>query len=155
MRGDDRSRRHAVGARIQLPRGDPKPSPSWRGCTDLVELCDAAIDARLHECDALWDPRAALGVVLAAGGYPDRYRKGDVIEGLEAAEATGCKVFHAGTALSDGRVVTAGGRVLCVTALGDTVSAAQSRAYAAVDLIHWQGMHYRRDIGDRAIAREP
>jgi phosphoribosylamine--glycine ligase len=135
--------------------GDPETQPIMaRLHSDLVELCDAAIDGRLHECDAVWDRRAALGVVLAAGGYPERYRKGDPIAGLAAAEATGCKIFHAGTAECDGRVVTAGGRVLCVTAMGETVGAAQSRAYGAIGHIRWEGMHYRHDIGDRAIARE-
>jgi len=135
--------------------GDPETQPIMaRLQSDLVELCDAAIDGRLREREAAWDPRAAVGVVLAAGGYPESYRKGDPIDGLEQAENSDCKIFHAGTAQRDGRVVTAGGRVLCVTALGDTVRAAQSRAYAAVDLIHWKGVHYRHDIGSRAIARE-
>jgi phosphoribosylamine--glycine ligase len=122
--------------------------------SDLPALCDAALEGRLDECRAEWDPQVALGVVLAAGGYPDSVRKGDVIEGIAAAETTGCKVFHAGTAERDGRVVTAGGRVLCVTALAPSVSAAQARAYTAIERIHWDGMQYRRDIGYRAAARE-
>src|SRR5690606_21466848 len=100
-----------------------------------------------------WDPRAALGVVLAAEGYPVSVRKGDVIEGLDAVPA-GTKVFHAGTRLEDGRVLTHGGRVLCAVGLGDTVRVAQRAAYSAVDAIHWNGMFCRRDIGWRAIERE-
>jgi phosphoribosylamine--glycine ligase len=135
--------------------GDPETQPiMMRMRSDLLELCNAAIDGRLPACRADWDPRVALGVVLAAGGYPGRYGKGDVIEGLEQAEATGCKVFHAGTAEDGGQIVTAGGRVLCVTALGDTVAGARSVAYAGVERIRWRDMHYRRDIGHRAVARE-
>ncbi|BBI52118.1 hypothetical protein HORIV_45390 [Vreelandella olivaria] len=94
-------------------------------------------------------------MVLAAGGYPGSYRKGDVIHGLAAAEATGCKVFHAGTAQNaQGEITTSGGRVLCVTALGDSVSAAQQQAYQGVSAIQWDGVEYRRDIAFRAIARE-
>jgi len=135
--------------------GDPETQPIlFRLKSDLVTLVDAALDGSLNQAHAGWDSRAALGVVLAAGGYPDEIRKGDVIKGLPEATAT-TKVFHAGTALdADGNVVTAGGRVLCVVALGDTVSEAQTRAYAAVDRISWEGMYCRRDIGHRAIARE-
>jgi phosphoribosylamine--glycine ligase len=122
--------------------------------SDLVSLCEAALDKRLHEVDVDWDPRAAVGVVMAAGGYPDGYRKGDIIRGLIAAEETGAKVFHAGTAQQGGEVVTAGGRVLCVTALGDTVSQAQAAAYQGVAEIEWEGAYYRTDIAYRAIARE-
>jgi len=100
-----------------------------------------------------WDPRASLGVVLAAGGYPDSYDKGDVISGLDATQAEGVKVFHAGTQLKDAAVVTSGGRVLCVCALGEDVADAQQRAYAAVARINWKNVYYRRDIGHRAIAR--
>jgi phosphoribosylamine--glycine ligase len=132
--------------------GDPETQPIMtRLRSDLPALCDAALDGRLDECRVEWDPQVALGVVLAAGGYPDAYRKGDVIEGIAAAEATGCKVFHAGTAERDGRVVTAGGRVLCVTALATAVAAAQARAYSAIEHIHWEGMQFRRDIGYRAV----
>ncbi len=138
--------------------GDPETQPIMlRLKSDLVALCEAALDGRLDRVTAEWNPRAALGVVLAAGGYPRSYRKGDVIEGLPASPAdTGpdAHIFHAGTALRDGQVVTSGGRVLCVTALGETVSAAQQAAYALVDSISWPDMTCRRDIGYRAIARE-
>jgi len=135
--------------------GDPETQPIMlRLQSDLVELCEAALDRRLHEVDAEWDPRASLGVVMAAGGYPGSYRKGDVISGLDSAQAEGVKVFHAGTALDDkGQVVTSGGRVLCVCALGDDVAVAQRRAYEAVDKITWNKVYCRRDIGHRAIAR--
>ena len=101
-----------------------------------------------------WDERPALGVVLAAGGYPDKYRSGDVIQGLDDAVGNDVKVFHAGTTEKDGKIVTQGGRVLCACALGKTVSEAQKNAYALVDKIHWDSMYYRRDIGHRAIARK-
>ena len=122
--------------------------------SDLVTLCEAALDGRLDEIAADWDPRAALGVVMAAGGYPDQYRKGDVITGLDGIDTESVKVFHAGTRLVDGQVVTSGGRVLCVTALGRDVRAAQRAAYAAVDHIQWRGAFCRTDIGYRAVARE-
>ncbi len=136
--------------------GDPETQPIMlRLRSDLVALCLAATEERLASMTADWDPRCALGVVLAAEGYPGSYRKGDRIEGLEAAAATGAQIFHAGTALDDeGQVLTAGGRVLCVCALGDTVLAAQQAAYEGVDRIRWPGMFCRRDIGHRAIARE-
>ncbi len=136
--------------------GDPETQPIlMRLRSDLVELCLAALEGRLGEMRPDWDPRAALGVVMAAGGYPDAYEKGRLISGLEeAARVEDTKVFHAGTALVDGRTITSGGRVLCVTALGDTVAEAQARAYQALDRIHWQGGFCRRDIGHRAIARE-
>lgn len=135
--------------------GDPEAQPIlMRLRSDLAALCDAALDRRLHEIDAEWDERAALGVVLAAGGYPGAYRKGDVIHGLAQASPTDSKLFHAGTELRDNAVVTAGGRVLCACALGDTVSDAQRRAYALTAMIHWNDMYYRTDIGYRAIARE-
>jgi len=134
--------------------GDPETQPIMlRLRSDLVDLCEAAIDERLDQVSADWDPRASLGVVLAAGGYPASYDKGDVIKGLEAVPEEGVKVFHAGTADRDGEVVTSGGRVLCVCALGDDVAEAQRRAYKAVDRISWKGMYCRRDIGHRAIAR--
>ncbi|WP_460035943.1 phosphoribosylamine--glycine ligase [Methylothermus subterraneus] len=120
--------------------------------SDLAELCLAAT-ASLAGVSATWDRRAALGVVLAAPGYPAAYRTGDVIEGLPAEEEEDVKVFHAGTRLEAGRVVTAGGRVLCVCALGDGVLEAQRKAYAQVEKIHWPGVHYRRDIGWRAVRR--
>ena len=135
--------------------GDPETQPVMlRLRSDLVELCLAALDGRLADMQADWDPRASLGVVLAAGGYPDSYRKGDVIEGLPQVDDTDCKVFHAGTRDEGGAVVTSGGRVLCVCALGDTISRAQQQAYSCVAKIHWPDMYYRTDIGYRAIARE-
>ena len=134
--------------------GDPETQPIMlRLQSDLVELCEAAIDRRLDQVQANWDTRASLGVVLAAGGYPGSYRKGDVIHGLEQAVGDGLKVFHAGTALDDGRIVTSGGRVLCACALGETVADAQQRAYELVKKISWQDMYYRTDIGYRAIQR--
>ena len=134
--------------------GDPETQPLlMRLRSDLVDLSEAALAGRLDTATVDWDPRAALGVVLAAAGYPGTVRKGDVIEGLDI-DLTATKVFHAGTADRDGRVVTAGGRVLCVTALGDTVAEAQRRAYARVAGISWAGMHYRGDIGYRAVERE-
>ena len=135
--------------------GDPETQPIlMRLLSDLVELCDAALDKRLDTVTAEWDPRAAVGVVMAAGGYPDTYRKGDVITGLETVDSADTRVFHAGTAFSGDQVVTAGGRVLCVTALGEGVAAAQQQAYAGVAKIHWQDAYYRTDIGYRAVARE-
>ena len=134
--------------------GDPETQPIMlRLKSDLVELCEAALDQRLDQVQAEWDPRASLGVVLAAGGYPGHYEKGDVISGLDAAQAEGVKVFHAGTQLKDGAVVTSGGRVLCVCALGKEVADARRRAYQAVEKISWKDVYYRRDIGHRAIAR--
>ncbi|MEK7696796.1 MAG: phosphoribosylamine--glycine ligase, partial [Pseudomonadota bacterium] len=135
--------------------GDPETQPVMlRLQSDLVALIEAALDGRLDKIEATWDPRPALGVVMAAGGYPGSYKKGDVISGLPATDAPDAKVFHAGTALKDGSVVTSGGRVLCVTALGATVGAAQKRAYEVARQIFWVGAHYRTDIGFRAIARE-
>ncbi len=135
--------------------GDPETQPIMlRLRSDLVELCLAALEGRLDEVDAVWDERASIGVVLAAGGYPDDYRKGDVIEGIGAPDDKHCKVFHAGTQERDGQVVTAGGRVLCVCALGETVAEAQQQAYRCIGGIRWPGMYYRRDIGYRAVARE-
>ena len=136
--------------------GDPETQPIMlRLKSDLSLLCEAALDRRLDKVKADWDPRASLGVVLAAKGYPADYPKGDVINGLEAAaKLTDAKVFHAGTTTKDGQVVTSGGRVLCATALGNTVSEAQQRAYQLVDKISWPGMYCRRDIGHRAIKRE-
>ncbi|MBW1950833.1 MAG: phosphoribosylamine--glycine ligase, partial [Deltaproteobacteria bacterium] len=135
--------------------GDPETQPILlRLRSDLVELCMAALEGRLDGVTAQWDERAALGVVMAAGGYPSSYRKGDEITGLPDAEEEGLKVFHAGTRMEGGRVVTNGGRVLCATALGDTVSQAQARAYGLVDRIRWRDCYYRTDIGYRAVARE-
>ena len=134
--------------------GDPETQPILlRLKSDLLELCEAALDQRLHQVQAEWDSRASLGVVLAAGGYPGHYDKGQVISGLDAVHGDDVRVFHAGTRLQGGNIVTSGGRVLCVCALGDDVAAAQRRAYAAVDKISWKDVYYRRDIGHRAIAR--
>jgi phosphoribosylamine---glycine ligase len=135
--------------------GDPEAQPIlMRLQSDLVDLCEAALSGALDRSDAHWDPRAALGVVMAAGGYPDAYRKDDPISGLDAAARLPGKVFHAGTRLEGTQVVTAGGRVLCAVGLGDTVAAAQAQAYELVQAIHWNLVQYRRDIGYRAIARE-
>jgi len=135
--------------------GDPETQPVMlRLRSDLVALIDAALDGELDTVSAEWDPRPALGVVMAAGGYPGSYNKGDAIDGLPAQESDDRKVFHAGTALQDGQVVTSGGRVLCVTALGASVAEAQRRAYEVVGQIRWNGAQYRHDIGYRAIARE-
>jgi phosphoribosylamine--glycine ligase len=135
--------------------GDPETQPIMlRLKSDLVALCEAALDKRLDGLHAEWDPRAALGIVLAAGGYPDKARKGDVISGLDVAAKLPGKVFHAGTQRAGNDVVTSGGRVLCAVGLGDTVSAAQAQAYALVDRISFTGAQCRRDIGFRAIARE-
>jgi phosphoribosylamine--glycine ligase len=132
--------------------GDPETQPILcRLSSDLVTLIEAALAGRLHEVRAEWDPRAALGVVLAAQGYPDDPRTGDAIAGLDAAAALPGKVFHAATRTADGSVVTAGGRVLCAVGLGDGVAAAQRSAYALVDRIRWNGMQCRRDIGWRAL----
>lgn len=135
--------------------GDPETQPIMlRLQSDLVELCAAACEGVLDTQHIQFDPRAAVGVVLAAGGYPDDYRKGDVISGLPTDDNLEAKVFHAGTVLKDGQVLTAGGRVLCATALGANVTAAQQAAYQLVDQIHWDGVFSRRDIGYRAVARE-
>ena len=135
--------------------GDPETQPIlMRLQSDLIPLCEAALDGHLDTVDILWDDRAAVGVVLAAGGYPDAYRKGDVITGFDTVDSDDCKVFHAGTASQDNQVVTAGGRVLCATALGNTVAEAQAKAYQIIDSINWQGMYYRTDIAYRAIARQ-
>jgi len=134
--------------------GDPETQPVlMRLQSDLVDLIDAALDGRLDQVAAEWDPRPALGVVMAAEGYPASYRKGDPIEGLPP-DSPDAKVFHAGTAERDGDVVTSGGRVLCVTALGADVAAARQRAYEVAGHIRWPGAHYRRDIGHRAIGRD-
>jgi len=138
--------------------GDPETQPIlMRLKSDLTELCEAALAGRLDTVTADWDARAALGVVMAAEGYPDDVRKGDAIEGLDVAAALPGpgKVFHAGTREdAGGRVVTSGGRVLCAVGLGPTVRAAQSQAYELVNSINWQGVQFRHDVGYRAIARE-
>jgi phosphoribosylamine--glycine ligase len=136
--------------------GDPETQPIIvRLKSDLVDLVLHAVAGTLDRAEAEWDRRAALGVVLAAHGYPDAPRKGDPIDGLDRVTAEthpDCKVFHAGTALVDGRVVVSGGRVLCVTALGDSVRQAQKSAYAAIAEIRFAGMQHRTDIGHRALA---
>jgi len=135
--------------------GDPETQPlMMRLKSDLVTLIEAALDGLLDAVSAEWDTRAALGVVMAASGYPGSYRKGDVIEGLPVTDAPDVKVFHAGTTLKDGKAITSGGRVLCVTALGGTVAAAQQHAYEVVQQIRWNGAQYRTDIGYRAMVRE-
>ncbi|MEH6607750.1 MAG: phosphoribosylamine--glycine ligase [Halioglobus sp.] len=134
--------------------GDPETQPIlMRLQSDLVSLCNDALDGVLDTVGTQWDERCAIGVVLAAGGYPGDYSKGAVIEGLDAVQPDNIKVFHAGTALQNDNIVTNGGRVLCVTALGDDIATAQKASYAAAEAISWEGMTLRRDIGWRAIAR--
>mgnify|MGYP001823727450 CR=1 FL=1 len=135
--------------------GDPETQPIMlRMQSDLVAHCLAALEGRLDRETTGWDPRCSVGVVLAAGGYPGSYSKGDIISGLPTEDAADRKVFHAGTALNDAKVVTAGGRVLCATALGNAVAEAQAAAYKLAAKISWDGMFCRQDIGYRAIARE-
>ena len=134
--------------------GDPETQPIiMRLNSDLVGLCLAAIDGTLDQAQAEWNPQPALGVVMAADGYPGQYRKGDAISGLPENEMVNAKVFHAGTRYHDGQIVTSGGRVLCACALGGTVAEAQRKAYEIADKIHWDGVYYRRDIGHKAIER--
>jgi phosphoribosylamine--glycine ligase len=135
--------------------GDPETQPVMlRLQSSLVLLVEAALAQALDKVEAQWDPRPSVGIVLAAGGYPGDYAKGAAINGLDAAASLEGKVFHAGTALKDGQVVTAGGRVLCATAMGASVSDAQQQAYKLAAAIDWEGSFYRKDIGYRAIARE-
>lgn len=135
--------------------GDPETQPIMlRLKSDLVELCLAALKGDLDKITADWDDRASVGIVLAAGGYPEAYKKGDVINGLPTHDISGEKVFHAGTTMQDGQTVTNGGRVLCSTALGNSVLEAQKRAYKLAEKISWDGAFYRKDIAYRAIARE-
>ena len=132
--------------------GDPEAQPLlMRLQSDLSALCEAALGGQLGTVSAQWDPRAALGVVMAAAGYPESLRRGDNIEGLERAARLPGKIFHAGTRLESGKVLTNGGRVLCAVGLGAGVAAAQRAAYALADSVHWPGVHYRRDIGHRAV----
>jgi phosphoribosylamine---glycine ligase len=134
--------------------GDPETQPIlMRLQSDLTELCEAALDGRLDQVPTIWDPRPALGVVMAAEGYPDAPRTGAVISGLDQAAKLPGKIFHAGTKLSGDDVVVSGGRVLCATGMGATVAEAQRAAYALADAVHWPGALYRRDIGYRAIER--
>jgi phosphoribosylamine--glycine ligase len=137
--------------------GDPETQPiMMRLQSDLVELCCAAIDKKLTDATIQWDQRVAVGVVMAAGGYPNDYHKGDLIKGLplDIENTVNSKVFHAGTKMENGNTVTSGGRVLCVVALGESVKQAQTDAYALVNKIHWPNVYFRKDIGYRAIARE-
>jgi len=135
--------------------GDPECQPlMMRMRTDLLDLIEATREGRLDKVRVSWDPRCALGVVMASGGYPGSYAKGHEISGLDTADNSSVKVFHAGTAMNDGEVVTAGGRVLCVTALGDSLPEARDRAYDAVSDIAFEGAFQRSDIGYRALARE-
>jgi phosphoribosylamine---glycine ligase len=135
--------------------GDPETQPiMMRLQSDLTVLCEAAIDGTLASIEVQWDARAALGVVMAAGGYPEKYQKGAVISGLPAAAALPGKIFHAGTVQRGADVVTNGGRVLCAVGLGTHVSEAQHQAYALVNAIHFELVQYRRDIGGRAVERE-
>ncbi len=134
--------------------GDPEAQPVlMRLNTDLVMLCERALAGDLAEVTLSWDERTALGVVIAAGGYPASYRKGDVIEGLDTFTDPNMKAFHAGTCLEEGVALTNGGRVLCVVGLGDDVAAAQQVAYAGVAQVDWPDRYYRHDIGHRAIDR--
>ncbi|WP_300319880.1 phosphoribosylamine--glycine ligase [Idiomarina sp.] len=135
--------------------GDPETQPiMMRLKSDLVELCLQAVEGKLNQAPIEFDERAAVGVVMAAGGYPESYHKGDVIHGLPDTELENQKVFHAGTKMNNGNVVTSGGRVLCCTALGGTVTEAQSLAYQLVDNISWDNVYFRTDIAHRAIKRE-
>ncbi len=135
--------------------GDPETQPIlMRLESDLTELCEAALDHRLQAVQAKWSPHAAVGVVLAAGGYPESARKGDEITGLDTAARLPGKVFHAGTVLKNGKVLTQGGRVLCAVGTGPSVKAAKAVAYALAAPIRWEGVQYRHDIGYRAVARE-
>ncbi|HEX5515885.1 MAG TPA: phosphoribosylamine--glycine ligase, partial [Gammaproteobacteria bacterium] len=136
--------------------GDPETQPILlRLRSDMVSLLEAALDGKLDQVEIEWDPRPSLGVVMAAGGYPDNYSKGHLITGLPTEELTDRKVFHAGTRLTEeGKVLTSGGRVLCVCALGETVADAQEKAYEQARQISWEGAFYRNDIGYREIARE-
>ena len=135
--------------------GDPETQPiMMRLQSDMVELCELALEGKLDKATAEWDSRAALGVVIAAGGYPADYEKGAIISGLENSTTEDGKIFHAGTTEKDGHVVTAGGRVLCAVGLGDSVSEAQKKAYELAKKVSWRDSFYRNDIGYRAIARE-
>ncbi|HEX2138931.1 MAG TPA: phosphoribosylamine--glycine ligase [Woeseiaceae bacterium] len=135
--------------------GDPETQPIMaRLKSDLVEICAAALEGRLHEFTTEWDPRPALGVVMAAEGYPGPYRKGDQISGLTRPASGASKVFHAGTTFDNGEIVTSGGRVLCAVGLGESIAEARDVAYATAETIDWAGAWYRRDIGHRAIAHE-
>ncbi|HTN64575.1 MAG TPA: phosphoribosylglycinamide synthetase C domain-containing protein, partial [Burkholderiaceae bacterium] len=133
--------------------GDPETQPILaRLKTDFLAVLEHAVNGSLDQVELEWDRRTALGVVMAAAGYPEAPRKGDVISGIPA-ESADCVTFHAGTALEDGQLSVCGGRVLCVVGLGDSVRMAQNHAYATIDMIHFDGAQYRRDIGWRALKR--
>lgn len=135
--------------------GDPETQPiMMRLQGDLIAMCNSALDGKLNDISVQWDSRPSVGIVLAAGGYPGNYAKGETISGLDSCDTSDAKVFHAGTQLKNGQIVTSGGRVLCATALGNTVTDAQQKAYQQIDAISWNTMYFRKDIGYRAIARE-
>lgn len=149
---DDLGKAKVIEFNVRL--GDPEAQPLlMRLNTDLVDLCNAAIDGQLASTPINWKPHHAIGVVMAAGGYPGSYNQGDVIAGLDSITDPDCKVFHAGTKNQNGQIITAGGRVLCVTALGDTIEAAHQRAYDGVAKISWDGVFNRSDIAHRALSR--
>jgi len=134
--------------------GDPETQPIMlRLKTSIVDMCNAALNKSFDTLNVSWDPRPAVGVVMASGGYPEAYAKGDEIN-IQTEQSDDCKVFHAGTAIKEGKLVSAGGRVLCIAALGDSVTAAQKTAYQGVDKISWKDAFYRTDIAYRAIDRE-
>ena len=135
--------------------GDPETQPILiRLRSDLAALCLSAFDGSLESIEIEWDPRASLGVVMASDGYPENYRKGDPITGLDNILGENSKVFHAGTTLDEKNIVTNGGRVLCAVALGKNVTEAAANAYDITEKIDWEGAFYRHDIGYRAIKRE-
>ena len=135
--------------------GDPETQPIlMRLNSDLAKLCDAVLDGHIADIDVTWDKRCSLGVVMASAGYPDRYDIGLPIDGLDAPGTDTVNVFHAGTLDRDGQVLTSGGRVLCVTALGSDIESARESVYRRIKSIHWQGSFWRADIGHRALARQ-
>ena len=135
--------------------GDPEAQPVMlRLKSDLPNLCLMALAGELNMAEVEWDPRPSVGVVLASGGYPSNYRKGDVISGLDTTTNENQKLFHAGTTERDGEIVTSGGRVLCATALGETISKAQTTAYDLANKITWDDVYFRKDIAYKAIERE-
>jgi phosphoribosylamine--glycine ligase len=147
-----------AGAKVlefNVRMGDPETQPiMMRLKSDLAEVLLAALDGRLSEVELEWDPRTTIGVVMAAGGYPEAYKKGDAITGLDSEWPDTTKVFHAGTKIEDGRTVTAGGRVLCVTAIGDSLAQAQAEVYRWLPRIGFAHAYWRSDIGHRALSRE-
>jgi len=135
--------------------GDPETQPiMMRLESDLLDLCNAALDKKLSSHTIKWDTRSALGVVIASGGYPNKYNTGDVVAGLPVKPSNNSKVFHSGTSTVDGNVVTSGGRVLCAVGLGANISYAKEEAYKVAKEIHWERSFFRDDIGYRAIERE-